>query len=232
MNWLHFTARLAARIIQIFLKPLTSENLKACFVIDDSLYERAGYKRTELAARVFDHVSMRYKKGFRLLILGWTDGGTSLPINSVLLSSTKDKNILGKKPSFDHRTLSHKRQEMAKEKGTTVMVRLLKKALGEGISAKYALFGSWFPNPKQLLDILGLKLHAIAMIKRRAKRYYGFKGKCMTVKQIFAASKKRRGHPQYLLSVPVKIHVKQEDVREETAETQIVCVRNRHNRKD
>lgn len=212
--------------------PLTSENWKACFVIDDSLYERAGYKRTELAARVFDHVSMRYKKGFRLLTLGWTDGGTFLPINSILLSSSKDKNILGKKPSFDHRTLSHKRQEMAKEKGTTVMIRLLKEALGEGISAKYVLFDSWFSNPRQLLDILGLKLHAIAMIKRGAKYYYEFEGKRMTVKQIFADCKKRRGRSKYLLSVPVKIHVKQEDVSEETATAKMVCVRNRHNRKD
>ena len=71
VNWLHFTTRLAVRIIEQFLKPLTSENRRECFVIDDSLYERAGYKRTELAARVFDHVSMRYKKGFRLLTLGW-----------------------------------------------------------------------------------------------------------------------------------------------------------------
>lgn len=137
-----------------------------------------------------------------------------------------------KKPFFDHRTLSHKRQEMAKEKGTTVMIRLLKEALGEGISAKYVLFDSWFSNPRQLLDILGLKLHAIAMIKRSAKCYYEFEGKRMTVKQIFAACKKRRGRSKYLLSVPVKIHVKQEDVSEETAMAKIVCVRNRHNRKD
>ena len=121
---------------------------------------------------------------------------------------------------------------MAKEKGTTVMIRLLKETLGEGISAKYFLFDSWFSNPRQLLDILGLKLHAIAMIKRSAKCYYEFEGKRMTVKQIFAACKKRRGRSKYLLSVPMKIHVKQEDVSEETAMAKIVCVRNRHNRKD
>ena len=46
VNWLHFTTRLAVRIIEQFLKPLTSENRRECFVIDDSLYERAGYKRT------------------------------------------------------------------------------------------------------------------------------------------------------------------------------------------
>lgn len=112
------------------------------------------------------------------------------------------------------------------------MIRLLKEALGEGISAKYVLFDSWFSNPRQLLDILVLKLHAIAMIKRSAKCYYEFEGKRMTVKQIFAACKKRRGRSKYLLSVPMKIHVKQEDVSEETAMAKIVCVRNRHNRKD
>lgn len=107
----------------------------------------------------------------------------------------KDKNILGKKPSFDHRTLSHNRQEMTKEKGTTVMIRLLKEALGEGISAKYVLFDSWFSNPRQLLDILGLKLHAIAMIKRSAKCYYEFEGKRMTVKQILQPARSAAAVP-------------------------------------
>ena len=232
VNWLHFTTRLAVMIIEQFLKPLTSENRKACFVIDDSLYERTGYKRTELAARVFDHVSMQYKKGFRLLTLGWTDGASFLPVNSVLFSSTKDENILGKRCSFDHRTLSYKRQKMACEKATTVMIHLLKEALDAGASARYVLFDSWFSSPRQLLDVLALKLHTIAMIKRSSKRYYEFEGKRMTVEQIFAACKKRRGRSRYLLSVPVKISAKDAEDREKTAEARIVCVRNRQNRKD
>ena len=168
MNWLPLTTRLAVRGSEQFLKPLTSEERQDCFVIDDSLYERTGYKRTELAARVFDHVSMRYKKGFRLLTHGWTDGCSFLPINSVLLSSTKDENVLGRKISFDHRTLSHKRQDMACEKATTVMIRLLKEALHAGASARY-VFDSWFSRPRQQLDIIALRLHTIAMIKRSAK---------------------------------------------------------------
>lgn len=54
---LHDTA--AVRVIEQFWKPLPSEERWDCFAIDDSLYERTGRKRTELAARVFDHVSMR-----------------------------------------------------------------------------------------------------------------------------------------------------------------------------
>ena len=86
-NWLRFTTMLSECIVNQHLRPLTSDSREDCFVIDDTLYERAGYKRTELAARVFDHVDMRFRKGFRLLTLGWTDGCTFLPINFSLLSS-------------------------------------------------------------------------------------------------------------------------------------------------
>ena len=65
-NWLRFTTLLSERIINSHIRPLTSENRDDCFVIDDSLYERAGFKRTEYASRVFDHVSKRYMKGFKI----------------------------------------------------------------------------------------------------------------------------------------------------------------------
>ena len=63
VNWLHFTTRLAVRIIEQFLKPLTSENRRECFVIDDSLYERAGYPGTALAAGGVAHVGAGYMWG-------------------------------------------------------------------------------------------------------------------------------------------------------------------------
>ena len=85
-----------------------------------------------------------------------------------------------------------------------------------------------FPARVSCSGVLALKLHTIAMIKR----YYEFEGKRMTVKQIFAACKKRRGRSRYLLSVPVKISAKDAEDHEETAEARIVCVRNRQNRKE
>ena len=89
-NWLRFTTLLSFYIINTFLRPLTSEERDDCFIFDDTLYERAGFKKTELAARVYDHVMHRYCKGFRLLSLGWTDGNTFLPINFALLSSPQE----------------------------------------------------------------------------------------------------------------------------------------------
>ena len=57
INWLRLTILLAERIVNGHLKDLTSDQRADCFVFDDSLYSRTGYKKTELAAKVFDHVS-------------------------------------------------------------------------------------------------------------------------------------------------------------------------------
>lgn len=96
INWLHFTIfLLAEKIINGHLRELTSDRQADCFVFDDSLYSSTGYKKTELAAEVFDHVSMTYKKRFRMMTMGWTDGSSFVPIASSLLSSKKEENVIG-----------------------------------------------------------------------------------------------------------------------------------------
>ena len=227
-NWLRFTTLLSERIVNRYLRPLTSDDRDDCFVIDDSLYERAGCKRTELAARVFDHVDRKYRKGFRLLTLGWTDGCTFLPVNFSLLSSPNEANILGTSGSFDRRSLCHKRRIMARTKATEVMVELLRTAIRAGHKAKYVLMDSWFANPRQIVDICSLGCHVIAMVKRSSKIRYRFEGQMRNIKEIYASCRKRRGRSKYLLSLPVQICAADES----PMDARIVCVRNRNNRKD
>ena len=83
-NWLRFTTLLSKKVIDS-LEPLTSDDRINAFIIDDSLFERTSCKKTELGAKVFDHCDRRYKKGFRLLSLLWTDGNTAVPVNSCLM---------------------------------------------------------------------------------------------------------------------------------------------------
>lgn len=101
INWLHFTILLAEKIINEHLRELTSDQRADCFVFDDSLYSRTGYKKTELAAKVFDHVSMTYKKEFRMMTMGWTDGSSFVPIASSFLSSKKEENVIGTTKKVD-----------------------------------------------------------------------------------------------------------------------------------
>ena len=152
-NWERFTVLLSERIINTFLRPLTKEDREDVFIFDDSTYKKTGYKHTELVAKVFDHVSMKYIKGFRMLTLGWSDGNSFVPIAHRLMSSSDDKNMLGTKKSFDKRSIAHKRREQARMKATDVMLDMLKTALKAGHRAKWVLFDSWFSNPKEIIRI-------------------------------------------------------------------------------
>ena len=87
INWLRFTTLLSARIINVFMKPLTDENRRDAFIIDDSLFDRSRSRKTELLAKVFDHCSMKFKCGYRMLTLGWSDGNSFVPVNHCLLSA-------------------------------------------------------------------------------------------------------------------------------------------------
>ncbi len=44
-------------IVNNDISKLTSPDRKNVFIIDDSLFNRTGCKKTELSSRVFDHVS-------------------------------------------------------------------------------------------------------------------------------------------------------------------------------
>ena len=223
-------AMLSEKIINEHLRKLTSDNRADCFVVDDSLYERIDYKHTELASKVFDHVSMKFKKGFRMMTLGSTDGCSFIPINFSLLASSKKENILGEVKSYDRRSIAGKRRIMAQSKGTDVMIQLIDAAMKAGHKAKYVLFDSWFSNPHQIVELKDKGLDTIAMVKVSSRISYEFDGERRNIKQIYNSCKKRRGRSRYLLSVPVKVGQDHKDGH--SVDARIVCVRNRANRKD
>lgn len=116
-NWMRFTTLLSKKVADT-VEPLTNEDHINAFVVDDSLFERTSCKKTELGSCVFDHTSMKYRKGYRIMTLGWTDGNTFLPLNSSLLASSKDSNIIGPVENFDGRSLAAKRRNLARMKST------------------------------------------------------------------------------------------------------------------
>ncbi len=232
-NWNRFIRLLSETVINLFLRNLTSDEREDVFIVDDSLYAKSGYKSTELVSKVFDHVSMKYKKGFRLLTLGWSDGNSFVPVDFRLLATSKVENMLGVIKNFDKRSIAGKIRKQAQAKGTDVMVQLIKAAQATGHSAKYVLFDSWFSSPKCLIDIKeNCELNSIAMVKRSSKINYEYEGEKLNIKQIYNKNKKRRGRSKYLLSVLVNVTVKDEEGNIHSVPAKIVCVRNRINTKD
>jgi hypothetical protein len=59
-------------IIKNELKSLTSKDRVNVIIVDDSVYSRIRNKSVELLAILFNYVDCRYKKGFRMLTLGWS----------------------------------------------------------------------------------------------------------------------------------------------------------------
>lgn len=225
-NWLRFTTLLSAKIINDFMKPLTSEDRKDVFIIDDSLFDRSRSSKTELLAKVFDHCSMKYKRGYRMLTLGWSDGNSFIPVNHCLLSAADDKNLLCEASVYDGRSLAGKRRKQSRRKATEVMLELLQTAQKSGLSAKYVLFDSWFFSPKAVTSLKqGHGLETISMVKKSSKIKYGYQDGHFNIKEIYSKNRKHRGRSKYLLSINVT-------VGENATPAKIVCVRNKSKKKD
>lgn len=224
-NWLRFTTVLSREVAET-IEPLTDEKRVNAFVVDDSLFERTSCKKTELGSRVFDHASMRYTKGYRLMTVGWTDGNTFLPVNSSLLATSKPDNLIGPQLRQDGRSLAGHRRALARMKGTDVMVELLRTAQKEGHEADYVLFDSWFSTPAQLIAVKALGLDSIAMIRKSSRIRYEYDGRQLSINKIFGICRKRRGRSRYLLSVNVMVG------KDQKVPAKIVCVRNKKNKRD
>ena len=126
INWLRFTTMLSSRIVNTTIEKLTDEERINVLIVDDTMFERNKSKNVELLSKVFDHANSKFRRGFRRLTLGWSDGNTFLPVNSCLLSSENTKNRFNEAEKLDKRTAGHKRRVLAQIKATLVMLELIK----------------------------------------------------------------------------------------------------------
>jgi hypothetical protein len=230
INWQVFLLKLSKTIINDHLVNLTSEKRINAIVIDDSFYGRLRSKNVELLSNVNDHASkgQKYKKGFRMLTMGWTDGNTFLPLSFNLQSSEKQKNrYCEMKEGLNKNSIAYKRRKQAISKSPDVMLQMLESAVKAGIQAKHVLFDSWFSYPVTIMKIFKLKLHTVARLKNTTKIKYIFEGERKTLAQIYRSKKKRPGKSKYLLSVTAQIC----DDKDNTLDVKIVFVRDRNNKK-
>ena len=227
INWIRFTTVLASRIIKDAILPLDSEDRANVLIIDDTMFERNRSKKVELLAKVYDHAKHKYHFGFRMLTLGWSDGSTFLPVNSILLSTENKNNRINEANDVDKRTVGYKRRKLSMEKGTHAMLTLLDAAKKVAIPAKYVLFDSWFTSPSTIHAIKQMNFDVIGMVKKTPKMFFRYDGKDMSLVSIYNKNKKRRGKSKYLLSVMVDV------VKDgETIPAKVVYVRNRNKRKE
>lgn len=95
-----------------------------------NLYRTLEYsKETVPFAKVKDHITGKYFKGFALTA-GWTDSASFIPLAFALLSSSNPKNRLYEQgPDIPKGCPGEQRRQEASQSGTTLVLNLLDKIL-------------------------------------------------------------------------------------------------------
>jgi hypothetical protein len=230
INWTSFLLWLAAVVIG-FVSTLTGEKRLNAIIVDDTMFERLRSKKVELLANVHDHAAKganKFKRGFRMLTLAWTDGVTLIPMMFRHLSSADKKSRYNEmNGQIDKRTIGYRIRKEAISTATENLLSMLRQAKKAMIPAKHVVFDSWFSFPSTMMSICEIGFDVVCRLKDTTKIKYWFGGKKQTLKEIYTANKKRCGRAKYMLSVEVMIY----NDKEETRRARIVFVRDRNNRK-
>lgn len=182
-NWKKFLSLLSVRVASAFDSLTRPERVKV-LVLDDSVISRNRSKKVELLARVYDHVDHKYKKGFTMLTLGWTDGYSFLPVGFNMLSSAEKSNRYQEMSGvIDRRSNGFRCRKESILKKTEAAVLLVQRALNAGIRADYVLMDTWFTTEPMIREILETGLDVIGMVKQLKQRYV-YHGKAYTLPEL------------------------------------------------
>lgn len=153
-----------------------------CYVIDDTTLEKTG-SHFEKLSRVFDHVTGRYVKGYKLNLLGFFDGKAILPVDFSLHRERGKAKGYGLPPSVQKELFKkrrdadmpgHKRAKEADMKKTDCAVAMIKRAYKNGIRASYALMDSWFTSESLIASIRSIDggaVHVVGLAKMDNRKY-------------------------------------------------------------
>ena len=229
VSWQAFLLNVAAKVIGA-IDRLTSDSRRSVFIIDDTIYQVPYAKKAELVSRVYDHSEKgksKYKWGYRMLTLCWSDGISLIPLAFRHLASADEKHQrTGMRAGLDKRSIAYRVRKEAVSKATDVLLLQLRAALKAGIKAKHVLFDTWFSAPATIKKVFSLGLHVTARVKDTSKIHYIHQNTRMSAKEIFLANRKRRGRSRYLLSVIVSLPTSDDD-NPAGLPVRLVYVRNR-----
>lgn len=167
-----------------------------CMVFDDTVVPKTG-KLIEKASRVWDHVSNSYRIGFKLLLMGYWDGISFMPLDFSYhreRGKNKEKPFGLKKKELKKQykkkrkagSFSHERATEADMSKIDIAIKMFKRAISQGFIVDYVLMDSWFTCGAFINAVLSVKkqtVHLIGMYKI-AKTKFMYSGGMYTYGQI------------------------------------------------
>jgi predicted nucleic acid-binding Zn finger protein len=167
-----------------------------CIVFDDTLLEKTG-RCIEKVSRVWDHVTGRFILGFKMLLMGYWDGTSFIPVDFSLhreKGRNKEKPFGLKKKELKKQyrknrrisTYSHERSKEADTGKIESALKMFSRAIAQGFKADYLLMDSWFTCEAFIDAVLNVKhqvTHLIGMYKT-PKTKFEYMGGSFTYSQI------------------------------------------------
>jgi hypothetical protein len=174
----------------------TPDSSSRYLIFDDSTLPKTG-RCMEKIGRVWDHVTNSYLLGFKLLVMMYWDGKSSIPLDFSMHreKGKKEERPYGMTRKELKRQYSHKRvkdsytakrvEELDNDK-IGMVLRMFYSAIYRGLRVDYVLVDSWFTCDALIQAIRGVKeqtVHLIGMYKF-AKTKFEYLGKALTHAEI------------------------------------------------
>jgi predicted nucleic acid-binding Zn finger protein len=164
----------AAKFKALSNSRLERPNGPRCMVFDDTILAKTG-KSIEMVSRVFDHVSQRYVLGFKLLLMGYWDGVSFIPLDFSLhrergQNQEKPFGLKKKELRKQHRTkrqsgsFSDERIREADMSKIDCAIKMFRRAISQGFIVDYLLMDSWFTCEAFVNVVLSVKRHSVHLI--------------------------------------------------------------------
>jgi predicted nucleic acid-binding Zn finger protein len=143
-------------------------------VFDDTILCKTG-RFIENISRVWDHVVKRSVLGFKLLVMGYWDGTSFIPVDFSLhreFGKNKAKPYGLKKKELkrqykkkrDKGSLSYERTMEVDKSKIDMAVKMFKRAIAQGFQIDYVLMDSWFTCDAFIDAVLQVKEQAVHLI--------------------------------------------------------------------
>jgi hypothetical protein len=143
-----------------------------CFILDTTTLPKRG-KRLENLSFVYDHSQGKTVKGYEILTLGLLTPRNFYPVDfGHHFSQTAPPEAPEARPMKSRGEVARRLQEARELSKPALALKMLKKALAQGIPTLYLLVDAWFTSPKFCQGVQDLGLHVIGRLKRDHTLYY------------------------------------------------------------
>jgi hypothetical protein len=205
--WRRILWHIGMKFIETTKSSETEELTKPRYLIfDDTTVEKSG-KKMEYLGRVWDHVKQRSILGFKILVMLYWDGKSSIPLDFSIHreKGKRESRPYGMSKKELRRQYSKKRIKESESYSRIkeldmnkigMMIKMFYSAVYRSLKIDYVLVDSWFTCEALIKAVVGEGINLIGMYKI-AKTKFLYMGKSLTYSEI----NKRISKPKYCRSL-------------------------------